>query len=64
MIIKHVKNNSSNLRVFLQKIGIKEKVKQVEEQKLGSKIHLQKVKVEHVKKGSTLDIQVICRPDL
>ncbi len=34
------------------------KVKHVEEQKLGSKVCLQKVKVEHVEKGSTLDIQV------
>jgi hypothetical protein len=32
----------------LQKIGLKEKVEQVEEQKLGSKINLQKLKVEHV----------------
>jgi hypothetical protein len=34
------------------------KVKHIEEQKLGSKVYLQKVKVEHVEEGSTLDIQV------
>jgi hypothetical protein len=30
----------------------------VEKQKLGSKIYLQKMKVEHVKEGSTSNIQV------
>jgi hypothetical protein len=49
MIVKHVDNNSPSLRVYLQKTSLKEKVEQVEEQKLGSKINLQKVKVEHVK---------------
>jgi len=34
------------------------KVEHVEQQKLGSKENLQKVKVEHVEKGSTLNIQV------
>jgi len=34
------------------------KVEHVEEQKLGSKENLQKVKVEHVEEGSTLNIQV------
>jgi hypothetical protein len=34
------------------------KVEQVEKQKLGSKIDLQKVKVKHAKKGSTSNIQV------
>jgi hypothetical protein len=58
VLVKHVKNSSPSLRVYLQKTSIKEKVKQVEEQKLSSKIDLQKVKVEHVEEGSTLDIQV------
>jgi hypothetical protein len=40
----------------LQKIGFKEKVEQVKEQKLGSKVDLQKMKVENVKEGSTSDI--------
>jgi hypothetical protein len=34
------------------------KVKQVKEQKLGSKVDLQKVKVEHVEEGSRKDIEV------
>ncbi len=34
------------------------KVEHVKEQKLGSKVNLQKVKVEHVEEGSTLNIQV------
>jgi hypothetical protein len=34
------------------------KVEYVEKQKLGSKINLQKVKVEHVEEGSTLNIEV------
>jgi len=34
------------------------KVKHVEEQKLGSKVYLQKVKVKRVEEGSTSDIQV------
>ncbi len=34
------------------------KIEQVEDQKLGSKLDLQKVKVEHVKKGSKKDIEV------
>ncbi len=33
-------------------------VEHVEEQKLGSKVDLQKVKVEHVEEGSTSNIQV------
>ncbi len=48
VLVKHVKNSSPSLRVYLQKTSIKEKVKQVEEQKLSSKIDLQKVKIEHV----------------
>ncbi len=58
MIVEHVDNNSPSLRVYLQKIGLKEKVEQVEEQTLGSKVNLQKVKIKHVKEGSTWDIQV------
>jgi hypothetical protein len=34
------------------------KIEHVEKQKLGSKVNLKKVKVEHVKEGSTWDIQV------
>jgi hypothetical protein len=33
-------------------------VEHVEELKLGSKVNLQKVKVEHVEEGSTSNIQV------
>jgi hypothetical protein len=58
MIVKHVENNSPSLKVYLQKISLKEKVKQVEKQKLNSKIDLQKVKVEHVEEGLTSNIQV------
>ncbi len=36
------------MRVYLQKIGLKEKIKQVEEQKLGSKVDVEKVKVEQI----------------
>jgi hypothetical protein len=35
MIVKHVENVSSSLRVYLQQIRFKDKIKQVEEQKLG-----------------------------
>jgi hypothetical protein len=56
MTVEHVKNNSSSLRVYLQKIGFKKKVEQVKKQKLGSKVNLQKMKVKHVEEGSTLDI--------
>jgi hypothetical protein len=49
--IEHVKDDSSSLKVYLQKIGFKKKI----EQELGSKINLQntesKLKVEHVKNG-------------
>jgi hypothetical protein len=54
MTIEHVENNSSSLKVYLQKIGFKEKVEHVK--KLGSKVDLQKMKVEHVEEGSTSDI--------
>jgi len=59
--VKHVKNDS--LKVYLQKICLKEKVKQVEEQELGSKLNLKKkkkskVKVKHVGKGLTSKIQI------
>jgi hypothetical protein len=40
--VEHVEND--NLKVYLQKIGLKEKVKQVEEQELGSKVNLKKNK--------------------
>jgi hypothetical protein len=60
MIVEYVDNNSPSLRVYLQKTSLKKKVKQVKEQKLGSKIDLQKVKVKHVeeqKLGSKVDLQ-------
>jgi hypothetical protein len=34
------------------------KVEQVEEQKLGLEVYLQKVQIKHVKKGSKKDIEV------
>jgi hypothetical protein len=34
------------------------KVEHVEEQKLGSKVDLQKVKIEYIKEGSIVDIQI------
>jgi hypothetical protein len=56
--IEHVNDNSSSLKVYLQKIGLKKKT----EQELGSKINLQriesKLKVEHVKNESTSKIQI------
>ncbi len=58
VIIEHVKNDGPSLRVYLQKTSFKDKVKQVEEQKLGSKAYLQKVKMEHVEKEITSNIQV------
>ncbi len=57
VIVKHVKDNSPSLRVYLQKIGLKEKVKQVEEQKLCSKVDLQKMKVNHV--GLKIDLEKV-----
>jgi 3-isopropylmalate dehydratase small subunit len=62
VIVEHVKNNSPSLRVYLQKTSIKKEVEQVEEQKLGSKVDLQKVKVKHVEKqklGSKVDLQKV-----
>ncbi len=57
--IEHVDNINPSFKVYLQKIGPKKQVEHVEEvQKLGSKVDLQKVKVEHVEKGSTSNIQV------
>jgi len=56
MTVEHVENNSSSLRVYLQKISFKKKIKHVIEQKLSSKVDLQKMKVEHVEEGSTSDI--------
>jgi hypothetical protein len=55
--IKLIEKGNPSLRIYLQKIGFKEKVEQVKQQKLGSKVNMLKVKVENVKKGSTLDIQ-------
>jgi hypothetical protein len=48
MTIKHVKNDSLTLRVYLQKTSVKKKVEQVEEQKLSSKANLQKVIKENM----------------
>jgi hypothetical protein len=58
MIIERVNNNSPSLRVYLQKTRLKEKVEHIEEEKLGSKVDLQKVKVEHVEERSTSKIQI------
>ncbi len=58
MTLKHVENRIPSLRIYLQKRSVKKKVEQIEKQKLCSKVDLQKVKVKHVKKGSTLHIQV------
>ncbi len=60
LIVEHVDNNSPSLRVYLQKKSFKNKVKQVNEQKLGSKVDLQKLKIKHVeeqKLGSKVDLQ-------
>jgi hypothetical protein len=48
IIVEHVKNVSSSLRVYLQQIRFKKKVEQVKEQKLGLKVNMQKVKAEQV----------------
>jgi hypothetical protein len=71
-----LKNESSSLKFYLQKLGLREKEEQliskvdlqvkvqcqVNEQNQGSKVDLQtidlNVKVELVKKTSTLDIQI------
>ncbi len=58
MTIERVDNNSPSLKVYLQKTRLKEKVEHVEEEKLGSKVDLQKMKIEHVEEGSTLEIQI------
>ncbi len=58
VIVEHVESSSPSLRVYLQKTNLKKKVEQVKEQKLCSKVDLQKVRVEHVEEGSTSDIQV------
>jgi hypothetical protein len=42
LTIKHIDNNSPSLKVYLQKTILKNNVEQVEKQKLGSKINLQK----------------------
>jgi hypothetical protein len=52
--VENVKENSSNLKFYLQKIGLKEKSKHVEKQKPHPQIYLQKfnfkIKVQHVEK--------------
>ncbi len=61
-IVKHVKNNSPSLRVYLQKISLKGKVKQVEEQNICSKVHLQMMKINHVeeqKLSSKIDLEKV-----
>ncbi len=47
--VKHVENVSPSLRVYLQQIHLKEKVEQVEEQKLRLEVDLQNMKVKQVK---------------
>ncbi len=62
MTIEHVKNVRPSLRVYLQQICFKEKVKEVEEHKLGSKVEMQKVKVEQVEEenlGSEVNLQKV-----
>jgi hypothetical protein len=49
LIVKHEENAIPSLRIYLQQIHLKEKIKQVEEQKLGLKVDLQKVKIEQEK---------------
>ncbi len=56
--VEHVNNNSPSLIIYLHKTRLKEKVEHVEEEKLGSKVDLQKMKVEHVEEGSTLEVQI------
>jgi len=58
MTVKHVKNDSISSKVYLQKTRLKKKVEQIEEQKLGSKIDLQKVKVEQIEEKSTINIHI------
>ncbi len=58
VIVEHVKNDSPSLRVYLQKTSLIQKVEQETEQQLGSKAYLQKVKMEHVEKGLTTNVQV------
>jgi len=43
----------------LQKIGLKEKVEQVKQQKLGSKINMLKVKGENVKKDQHQTFKIL-----
>jgi hypothetical protein len=56
--VQHVESSSLGLIIYLRKTSLKKKVKQVKEQKLWSKVDLQKVKIEHVEEGSTSNIQV------
>jgi hypothetical protein len=49
-MIEHVVKANPSLRVYLQKKSFKEKV---EQQKLGSKVDMLKVKIQNVKKRST-----------
>jgi hypothetical protein len=57
LTIEHVEKRNPSLKIYLQTIGLKEKLKQVEQQKLNSKVNMLKVKIENVKKGSTSNIQ-------
>jgi len=62
VIVECVENVNPSLRIYLKQICLKEKVEQVEEQKLGSKVDLQKVKVEQVKEqklGLEVDIEKV-----
>jgi hypothetical protein len=54
--VENVKENSSNLKLYLQKIGLKEKSKHIEKQRPHPQIYLQKlnfkIKVEQVEKNN------------
>lgn len=54
--VENVKENSSNLKLYLQKIGLKEKSKHIEKQRPHPQVYLQKlnfkIKVEHVQKNN------------
>jgi hypothetical protein len=65
MPIEHVDYNSPSLRVYLQKISLKEKVKQVEEQKLGFKNRFAKGEGKACRRGINIrHTSSNCRLDL
>ncbi len=46
--VEHVENVSPSLKIYLQQIHLKEKVEQIEEQKLRLEVDLQNMKVKQV----------------